>query len=373
MSRKIRELRVAMARLRQPVPRSMIFCIQNLMMARHLVGLFRAARKLGAFDIYYTVCSSTSALQHSEIARLFTGARYVEDRVAHGRRFFVGVVADHDYYGPLLSSCRRTLHTGHGSPSKTYKHDPSLPYEYSGKARRRDGEWRYDYFLEASSYVRDRLVEAEPSLAPRIRVLGNPVDDALLELRARRKKGSLSTVLVAGTCGEDSIFRTLGPVFFRALISHCAQRGDIRPVLAPHPAEACALKSAEWAPLLAELQSIGGRILEPGEDTLEVLAGADYLFADNTSVVHKAALLGIPVAMSRTAAGRIWKHGVTQVIQNMSPVLDSSVCLDELFSRLEQSKCAESLADAINSERGRYAENATRFLRELADELSVTG
>lgn len=373
MFKQFRQLLALQARVLSRPRQALLLPVQTLVTARHLLPLARLAREEGVAVCYALSpkirCARARALIRHWLDPL---AEEVSCNRAHAQRWALIVVADHGHFHTLCPGGSPIAHIGHGSPSKLGGRIPHLPWEYGQAPRRRNGEIAYCEMIEASEAIRDAIAQAEPALAPRIRVLGRLLDDEMLGSARDRAAGRASlgldpgrpVLLVASTLGPRSLFATCWDALQAQLPSLA---GDYQIVLAPHPNE-----YGRWHARHAD--GSGLRLLEPERAAEEVIAVADALLTDFSSLCHKAALLDVPLVFMRCEPLPVWPQGATARLYAAWPKWDPSEplapALAEAGARCNDPATLASRA-WINSRPGQAQAAYRAWLRERLPGLAA--
>lgn len=374
MIKEFRQLLACGARFTTP-RHALLLPIQSAASARHLLPLARLACGMG-IEVCYTLSRRTGSGESAPSIRagFDAWAREIGSAQAHRRRWTLVVVADHGHFRTLLPAGSPVIHIGHGSPSKTGPRHPRLPWEYGMAPRRRNGEPAYREMIEASDEVAAELVRAEPALAGRIRVLGRLLDDEMLEAAADRARvlqalqldPGKPVLMVASTIRSQSLFGRYWEVLLPQL-RPLAARFQI--VLCPHPNE-----HAMWKARLGE--DSGMRMTEPGQAAEHVLAVAQALVVDFSSLGHKAALLDLPMVLSHCDPLPVWPAGATARLYDIWPQWDGSVPLETRLHEAEAmrgSPAAEAVKDWVNSRPGQARRRFAGLLAEYFPAARHTG
>lgn len=351
MMRGLKKLLAVSARAFGRVQPALLLPIQTVVAARHLLPLARLADELGIV-VRYTLSP--------KIGRTPAGARIRADFAAHAReaspayayahRWQLIVVADHGHFRPLLLTGSPVAHIGHGNPSKLAAASDRLPWEYSRAPRRRNGELAYCEMIEASVCIRDTLVAAEPALAGRIRLLGRLLDDEMLAAAADRARSRATlglapgrpVLMVVSTIRADSLF---GMYWDRLLPPLRALADRYQVVLCAHPNE-----YETWKARLGTDPAL--RFLDADRAAETVLAVADVLLTDFSSLCQKAALLDVPMVFGRCEPLPVWQGGATACLYAHWPKWDGHGGLPELLERaaaMRSDAATQAIRPWINS------------------------
>lgn len=365
MIKEFRQLLAWSARFTTP-QHALLLPIQSVASARHLLPLARLANEM-CIDACYTLSHRVGSGESGPSIRtdFNTCAREVDSVQAHHHRWTLVVVADHGHFRTLLPTGSPVIHIGHGSPSKTGPRDPHLPWEYGMAPRRRNGEVAYREMIEASDEVRAELVRMEPSLADRIRVFGRLLDDEMLKAATDRAQ-TLQTLqldpdkpilMIASTIRSSSLFGRYWDVMLPQLRS-LADRYQI--VLCPHPNE-----HAMWKARLGE--ESGMLMLGPEQSAENVLAVAQALVVDFSSLSHKATLLDVPMVLSHCDPLPVWSEGATARLYKVWPQWDGSVALETRLREAEAmrgSPATQAVKKWVNSRPGQAHRHFAGLLAE---------
>lgn len=362
MIKELRQLLSLHARLSGREEYAVLLPVQTLVTARHLVPLARLAGEC-SIPVRYAL---SPRIRCDEVRRriralLEPHGREIGSLQAHLRRWRLVVVADHGHFHSLLPGGSPVVHIGHGNPSKLGGRRPDLPWEYGQAPRRRTGELRYREMVESSERVSAALQALDPDLRGRIRVLGRLLDDEMLAVAddraaVRRTLGlgdDRPVLVVASSVGPQSLFarhwqslhEQLEPLTARFQIALCA-----------HPNEHYHWRRRQPA-------GSGLRLLEADLYTERMLAVADLLLCDHSSLCHKAALLDVPMLFARCEPLPVWREGATAQLyaawpkwngrEPLAPLLDEAIALRGCAS-------ASAVKDWINS----YPGQARALYRE---------
>jgi hypothetical protein len=312
--------------------------VQTYVAGRYLLPLAQLAHEM-SIDVCYTLAPklARSAAGPRIRAAFDAHAREVDEVFAHRHRWQLIVVADHGHFRPLLLTGSPVAHIGHGNPSKLADDADRLPWEYSRAPRRRDGTLGYAEMIEASACVRDALVAAEPALADRIRVLGRLLDDVLLADAGRRAAlrdalglaADLPVLMVASTIRARSLFG----MYWEPLLAQLRTLADrYQIVLCAHPNE-----DAAWRQRLGDDPVL--YLLPADVPAGKVLAVADLVLTDFSSLCQKAALLDVPMVFSRCEPLPVWPEGATARLYAHWPTWHPGISLEVCL------QCAEAMRD----------------------------
>jgi hypothetical protein len=334
MLRATQKLLAVGARVFARVQPALLLPIQTYVAGRYLLPLAQLADAMG-IAVHYTLSPklARSAAGPRLRAAFAAHAREVGEAFAHGHRWQLIVVADHGHFRPLLLTGSPVAHIGHGNPSKLADDADRLPWEYSRAPRRRDGTLGYAEMIEASTCVRDALVATEPALAGRIHVLGRLLDDVLLADATHRDAGRDALGLSAGTpvlmVASTIRARSLFGMYWEPLLAQLRTLADrYQIVLCPHPNE-----DAAWRQRLGDDPVL--RLLPADVAAGKVLAVADLVLTDFSSLCQKAALLDVPMVFGRCEPLPVWSEGATARLYAHWPTWHPGTALDTCLQRAE--------------------------------------
>lgn len=334
MPRALRQLLALYARFCSRPRQALLLPAQSIVSARHLLPLARLAQEIG-IDVRYTL--SPRVAKSTSVGWLRTQfepyAQEVSSACAHRQRWSLIMVADHGHFRTLLGTGSAVAHIGHGNPSKIGARHPHLPWEYGQAPRNREGQIAYATMIESSDRVRDALISAEPDLDGRIQVLGRLLDDEMLAdnvdrdacLKSIGLPSGKPVLMVASTLREHSLFG----LYWDALLQQLRPLADYyQIVLCPHPRE-----YAMWKARLGNEPVL--RVLPPQHSAERLLAISHALVTDFSSLSQKAALLDIPMVLSRCDPLPVWPDGATARLYKVWPTWDGRVDLAHALQQAE--------------------------------------
>lgn len=134
-----------------------------------------------------------------------------------------------------------------------------------------------------------------PQIAGRVRVTGDLRVDRMLRCAADRPVSEVPRLLVMSTWGSDSLLESVGPELLDQL-SRLERSGSLTVAVTCHPnllEPSTSLR--DWPLLLRSLDRTGVEVIPPSEPWEPVLAGADVVLTDHTSLCGTFALLKRPI------------------------------------------------------------------------------
>ncbi|MET0136700.1 MAG: hypothetical protein ABW215_24180, partial [Kibdelosporangium sp.] len=216
--------------------------------------------------------------------------------------------------------------------------------------------------------LRDQCPEAVKAAV----VGGDPAFDRLLaslqfreryrhDLNVRRGQ---TLVAVASTWGRESLLAHF-PSLPTWLMRHLP--ADHRVVMTIHPAVWHEHGPRQMYAYLREAHEAGLDLIGPGADWRPLLAAADMIISDHTSLSSYAAAIGIPVLLSHVAKDDIAPGSVIAALAEHSPQLDQQAPLqDQLNAARQASALQQAIAfNRVSSTRGRSAQVLRQTLYSL--------
>lgn len=173
-------------------------------------------------------------------------------------------------------------------------------------------------------------------------------------------------VAVTSTWGQQSLL-SRHPGLLTRLLSELPANHKV--ILTTHPAVWFEHGPRRIRTLLREVCSAGLDVVEAGEPWQGLLAAADYLVGDHTSVSVYGAACGLPLLLSHFAEDDIDSHSVMAELAQLSPQLDDTTPLVKQLAaaaaaRTEQKKVA---GERVSSVRSRSASVLRKKFYELLD------
>lgn len=258
---------------------------------------------------------------------------------------------------------------------------PTDDYWFGSKSRNAQGEPKFDRIFCSSSVVRDQVREHFPDLIPRLRVVGNAFADMMLELKERKtqmvkkygQRTDLPTVVLTSTWGPKSLLQSTG----RRLIEPLRRlKKTHNVVFLAHPSnfmEKFDGGGEPWRALAAEMNAIGIPLSSDAWIAPELLAMADVVVSDATSLIASAIMLGRPILLLDPADRPLYPVGLLRIIKPEMYRLDD---IDRVEEAIEDAKAVfdparmDRLIDMLIDHRG---ESRARQLREVYELLSLDG
>lgn len=342
-----------------PTKRQVIIAVHTVaaaMRLKDLVGLLDEDPEIG---LAYTPVPDRlgdgveELLQKWEVKRLAW-----EDAVGCGYDLAIG--ASLHRLGDLKA--RRTFAIAHGSGYN--KRWPSWSWPRSDEKRPTYGLDRESLLDKARRPVVDALNLSHvdqwvtlkrqcPEAAPAAMVGGDPSFDRLMVSLPSRQyyrdvlgvRDGQTLVAVTSTWGQESLLCRHPDLLMRLLKELPANH---KVILTTHPAVWFEHGPRRIRTLLREACSAGLDVIDAGEDWQGLLAAADYLVGDHTSVAVYGAASGRPFLLSHFAEAEIDGDSVMAELARLSPWLDESV---PLLEQLAAAAEARPMQEKVASER----------------------
>jgi len=176
-------------------------------------------------------------------------------------------------------------------------------------------------------------------------------------------------VAVTSTWGQQSLMSRHLDLLTRLLDELPANH---RVILTIHPAVWSESGPGRIRTLLRDVRSKGLDVIEAGEPWQGLLAAADYLIGDHTSVSVYGAASGLPLLLSHFAEDDIDEQSVMAELAQLSPRLDEETPLTEQLAaaagvRAQQAKVAGQRVSSVPRDSAKVLRKKFYELLELAE------
>jgi hypothetical protein len=173
-------------------------------------------------------------------------------------------------------------------------------------------------------------------------------------------------VAVASTWGQVSLLSRHPDLLMRLLNQLPASH---KVILTAHPAVWFEHGPRRIRTLLRDACRAGLDVLDAGEDWQGLLAAADYLIADHTSVSVYGAASGVPFLLSHFAEDEIDGDSVMAELAGLSPQLnDTDVLVDQLAAAAQAQPMQQKVArERVSSHPGKSAKVLRKKFYELLE------
>jgi len=172
---------------------------------------------------------------------------------------------------------------------------PRGSYFYDRRRMVLNGRLVYATVCDPSERTAVEAPRFVPEVAGRVTVTGDLRVDRMLRCAATAPAGERPRLLVMSTWGSDSLFETAGPALFDEL-SDLHRSGAVAVTVTCHPnllEPSTSLR--DWPPLLYALSRSGVEVVDPSDPWEPVLAAADVVLTDHTSLGATFAVLRRPI------------------------------------------------------------------------------
>jgi len=233
--------------------------------------------------------------------------------------------------------------------------------------------------FEASEAERDRAVASDPSLADKLRIVGDLRSDRMLELNASRRgirhamgfSESDKVVLIQSTWGPQSIMERCGRELMAEAI-RLLDEGKYKFILSTHPHHWHGPRAVQhpWGKFLLDHERLGLVVIRPSDDWARFMVASDLVVTDNTSLSATYCQLQKPFVFIEIPENTIPDGSTVHQLYSISPHFDSPAHLERAINRSLQSYPYDELqqiSHQVNSAPGQAGERIQREMYRLLD------